>query len=183
MLTLSFDIGIKNLAFCLVDPSCQILCWEIVDISSDQGGKGDMDAMASKLVQFLDELTVNQLQDTKQLEVLIENQPVMKAPTMKSIQMIIYSYFKISSVHGLMDVQTKFVSASKKNKYMIQQGYDVKPKCYKSNKENSILCVKKYLESRNDGEHVTLLEKHRKKDDLCDSLLQILSYKNIPIAL
>ena len=49
--------------------------------------------------------------------VLIENQPVLKNPTMKSIQMILYSYFLISGVMNHNNgMKIHFITASNKLK-------------------------------------------------------------------
>lgn len=177
MIILSFDIGIKNMAYCLMDiENDKILLWDIIDIGGDK--KNDLNQMSTNLIEFLDDMLIKHLCDINKLEVLIENQPVMKAPTMKSIQMVIYTYFKIQQVHGSLNANIYLVSASRKNTYMKSKGYDIKAKTYKSNKDNSILFVKDYLIKQNDIDNINKLETYKKKDDLCDSLIQLLSFYN-----
>lgn len=177
MIVLSFDVGIKNMAYCLMDlDNDNILLWDIVDIGGDK--KNDLNQMSTNLIEFLDNILLSNLNDIEELEVLIENQPVMKAPTMKSIQMVIYSYFKIQQVHGSLNANISFVSATRKNTYMKSKGYDIKAKTYKSNKENSILFIKDYLAKKGDNDKISKLESYKKKDDLCDALIQLLSFYN-----
>lgn len=173
-LVLSFDIGIKNMALCLMDANECILKWCLLDITSSK--KNDLDSMSRILIQELDNLVIDYLDSSVPLVVLIENQPVMKAPTMKSIQMIIYTYFKVLEIHEARDVKIHLVSAMKKNTYMKSKGYDIKAKDYKSNKANSIKFVEDYLTTLDDQVNLEYLKMMKKKDDICDALIQILSY-------
>lgn len=173
-LVLSFDIGIKNMALCLINSDKRILKWGLIDITSER--KNDLDAMSKILVTELDQLVLDHLDTEYSLVILIENQPVMKAPTMKSIQMIIYTYFRILEVHEERNIKIHLVSAMRKNMYMKSKGYDIKAKDYKSNKINSIKFVEDYLISNNDQENLEYLRALKKKDDICDAFLQILSF-------
>ena len=165
---LSFDVGIKNLAFCLLHvPSQSIEKWECVDIGADK-----LDDIATNLYNVLDDMFLHS--DHMHLHILIENQPVLKNPTMKSIQMLIYSYFKLLDVHGHCATKISFVSAGKKNTYLKDKGFPVKPKDYKSNKIQSIAFVNAWINDKNRSWCETL-GKHKKQDDLCDALLQILA--------
>ena len=140
MKILSFDIGIKNLAYCLLDDKGLIEDWGILNISIDpvcshcnkqNGNHCDKTAKyiindnfylcsSHKLLKcykdkkkknipkknnpMLD-LGKNMVDILNKKEnflnvdlVIIENQPALKNPTMKSIQMILYSYFLINGV-------------------------------------------------------------------------------------
>ena len=180
-LVLSFDVGIKNMAICLMDmsqPKGVILKWGIIDITSDK--KNDLNSMSINLINELDQFVLDFLEQGSRwsLQVLIENQPVMKAPTMKSIQMIIYTYFQILGIHEGHDLKIFMVSAMKKNTYMKAKGYDIKAKDYKSNKSNSIKFVETYLKEQGDDLHLTYLDGLKKKDDVCDALIQIFAFLN-----
>jgi hypothetical protein len=63
---------------------------------------------------------------------------------------------------------------------MISKGYELKNKDYKSYKQNSIKYITEFLskfpEEHRNNKYVKTIEKAKKKDDLCDSLLQILAY-------
>ena len=181
-LVLSFDVGIKNMAVCLMimsGPNRRILRWGIIDITSEK--KNDLNSMSINLINELDQFVLDNL-DSKEkwsLKVLIENQPVMKAPTMKSIQMIIYTYFQILGIHEGQDLKIFLVSAMKKNTYMKSKGYEIKAKDYKSNKLNSIKFVEDYLTEQDDQSHLSYLQSLKKKDDVCDALIQIFAFLNI----
>lgn len=178
-LVLSFDVGIKNMAVCLMNISNKknvILKLGIIDITSE---KKDLNSMSINLINELDQFVMEYLDGKWSLQVLIENQPVMKAPTMKSIQMIIYTYFQILGIHEGQDIKIFMVSAMKKNTYMKSKGYDIKAKDYKSNKENSIKFVEDYLTSQDDKMQLNYINTLKKKDDVCDALIQIFAFLNI----
>ena len=58
--------------------------------------------------------------------ILIENQPVLKNPTMKSVQMILYSYFLINGVIKNTVKEIKFISA--RNKLKVYDGPPIEVK-------------------------------------------------------
>ena len=104
--------------------------------------------------------------------IIIENQPVLKNPTMKSIQIMLYSYFLIRNKNINL---IKLVNAS--NKLKVYKGNipsdekenidNIKDK-YRKNKMTAILHAKLMID--ND----LILEKynnHKKKDDLADAYL------------
>ena len=146
MKILSFDVGIKNLSFCLLNDSI-IEDWGILNICTDDvcdhknaktgqrcdksvkyvckgGGFSPISEFKvcsghKKLKQYSDKKFKCQskkknpmldqgkrIVETLQKKdiflqvdlVVIENQPALKNPTMKSIQMILYSYFLIQGV-------------------------------------------------------------------------------------
>jgi hypothetical protein len=125
-------------------------------------------------------------------EVVIENQPALKNPRMKSIQMFIYSFFFIGGKTGrLRDLnQVAFFSATKKlnptnivedilkkNKKITGQepaGKEEEPlseyRAYKKRKNDSIFIVSCVLDEMDEWKRFFL--SHPKKDDLADSLLQ-----------
>lgn len=105
--------------------------------------------------------------------IVIENQPVMKNPKMKSIQMILFTYLQLK----FPEINVDFINASEKLKYCKKQGLiESVPKTYKENKLTSIKVVMKLISEMTD-----FLEKFKletKKDDLADVILQSLAYKN-----
>ena len=128
-------------------------------------------------------------------EVVIENQPALKNPRMKSIQMFIYSFFFIGGKNGrLSDLnQVAFFSATKKlnptnivedilkkNKKITNDepvSKDEEPlseyRAYKKRKNDSIFIVSCVLDEMDEWKKFFL--SHPKKDDLADSLLQGIS--------
>ena len=171
MRVLSFDIGIKNLAFCYTDEG-RIIQWDVVDISDKT-----VSAVCERCMRALHE----RFGSAPFLDmVLIENQPVQKNPTMKTIQIVVFSYFlRAKTIDGTVG-SIHFVSAGKKNKLAETFGFEVSTKSkYTRAKKLSILCVKHILE--NDSvvtewnEHFM---KHKKKDDLADAYMQLLAHIN-----
>ena len=105
--------------------------------------------------------------------IIIENQPVLKNPTMKSIQMMLYSYFLIKN-KNISNIL--LVNAS--NKLKVYKGKlteedkilmnNIKDK-YKKNKNLSIIHTKYYLSENK--EFYDFFMNNKKKDDLADAYL------------
>jgi len=108
-------------------------------------------------------------------KVLIENQPVLKNPTMKSIQMMVYSYFIYFGIRENKVEKIQLCSAMNKlnqiNKLKIEKLKEMEftKETYKNRKESSVKVAKKLLENTNWSEY---LSNHTKKDDLTDCFLQ-----------
>ena len=117
-------------------------------------------------------------------KVVIENQPALKNPTMKTIQMIVYSYFLINGItnqdSNIEDIQ--MINA--RNKLKAYEGpvvpCDIKDK-YKRTKFLGIqYCLSMIVESEQDDQWLNLFTTSKKKDDLADAYLQgifVLKYK------
>jgi hypothetical protein len=136
------------------------------------------------------------LQEKKELlkadVVLIENQPSMKNPTMKSIASGLYDFYMI---RGLLDKVpesnikiVKFMSPSNKLKLVddgqtkqvvIYKAESKESKAYKLTKDLSVKYAKELIIDMK--EWLTFFNNQKKKDDLADALLQGLYYyeKNI----
>ena len=122
-------------------------------------------------------------------EVLLENQPCLKNPVMKSIQMIIYGFFNYQSVLlGRKIENIKLINASNKlkvgkdfheinNKECITK---IKNK-YTRNKKLAIEYTNWILINRvnNYEELLEYFNNNKKKDDLSDAFLQGLYYINL----
>jgi hypothetical protein len=178
MKILSFDVGIKNLAYCLLDTEDKsILDWNIINISVDTTCdhiiKGKCcDKTATKIIKdgefklctghtklkcykdkkmknppklenrmlSLGKQIVKKLDEKKNFlnmdVVCIENQPALKNPTMKSVQMIIYSYF-------LMNGQAKDIQMiNARNKLKVYTGPKIECDIKESYKRNKVLAIK-----------------------------------------
>lgn len=108
--------------------------------------------------------------------VIIENQPCMKNPTMKSIQIIVYSYFYIRGMYN-KDYESRmlkdivFISAGNKLKVYDGPPIEINVKSrYTKNKKLGIEHTK-YLLKHHD-EYLSFFDSHKKKDDLADAFLQ-----------
>ncbi len=174
---LSFDIGIKNMAYCLMNDEGIIIKLGILDISNN---KNKLDDVGNILIEKLNELIIEieEYNRIDLLEVLIENQPSLLNPVMKSIQMIVYSYFLIRNVDGIIKNKIELVSPSRKLIYM-KENNDINlifEKTYKNNKKNSIDFVMNYLNKNElNKKWIDYLKIIKKKDDISDTIIQALT--------
>lgn len=138
--------------------------------------------------------------------VLVENQPTLKNPTMKSVQVAIHTYFVTMGAYAGCVGAVRLVSATRK---LVGQPPVQKPSAptdqpegvskakkdrdaYKARKAQSIELCRAFLRdaitsSEGTGgadpssaarRHLAMLEKAKKKDDLADALLQAVWFTN-----
>jgi hypothetical protein len=111
-------------------------------------------------------------------EVLIENQPCLKSPAMKSIQILLYSYFIMKGIINTESIidNIKMISASNKlkncDKDLINLDH-IKSKYTKRKKLGIAYCESLIL---NDTTNHQYFISNKKKDDLADSMLQGVYY-------
>ena len=109
--------------------------------------------------------------------VLIENQPCMRNPTMKSIQIIIYSYFIIKGLKNEESNIKKVEFISPTNKLKVYDGpkleFKVKSK-YTIRKKSAIIHSRYFL--KDNQKRLDFFNSNKKNDDLADSFLQGLYY-------
>lgn len=105
--------------------------------------------------------------------IVIENQPSLTNPTMKSISMLLLSYF-IMKKHP----NVEFISPSGKLKVNEQLTKAILAKCptkpikYETTKSLGVIYTKKLLEEfKNDSKWAQMLDDTKKEDDLCDAFL------------
>jgi DNA-binding Lrp family transcriptional regulator len=193
---LSFDIGIKNLSYCLVKSELnnyninkiEIIDWDIINILKDNEKVKsiNIDELSKRLYIKLNEVFKDKEFDI----VLLENQPVLKNPVMKSVQMLIYGFFLYQKTNLIKNIKLiKLINASNKLKIGLLlnnefkelkknidiKDYNTKIK-YSINKKKAIdytLLYLNYLKLNNYKEFFNL---HKKKDDLADSFLQSIYY-------
>lgn len=199
----AFDVGITNLALCIMEDN-KIIKWEILNLTSDHnkcckilrnkkqcskiGHYKDNNGMlycsthkTSDCIKSSDKdnlysygVNMYKLLDNipeliKCSNILIENQPVLTNPTIKSISMLLFSYFinknpNVRFINAIVKLnydkeRTKEYLKSSKNKY-------------KSRKELSILYASEILNNVViDDSILTYYNSNKKKDDLADALL------------
>jgi len=218
MKLLSFDIGIKNLAFCVLekkDDSLDILDWGILNVSvdpicqhcnlktnsqCDKSAKYKCDELLLcsshfKLKQYSDKKFKkipkqkdHMLEQGKQIvtilqenphflqvdKVVIENQPALKNPTMKTIQMIVYSYFLMNGITNQDSKIEDIQMINARNKLKAYTGpvipCDIKDK-YKRTKFLGIQYCLSMIINQSD-QWINLFTTSKKKDDLSDAYLQ-----------
>jgi len=160
MIILSFDIGIKNLAYCMIDTETNdILDWNILDCS------GTNETLT--VIKTLDEINYILEADI----ILLEKQPSFN-PKMRNISTALYVYFTLRIQH-------------EKNALCKIMFYQPKYKLMCSNTKIEHKTKNKYLQNKKLGiehtrelikTHQDFFEKHKKKDDLADCYLQAISY-------
>lgn len=208
MLLIGWDVGIKNLSYCLVeynDNNYVIKDWNIIDLRHDNEEKQEVinssnsntevkvktkEKKCSKIsLKDLSRNLYKKLEENSSFSnfdyVIIENQPVLKNPTMKSIQMILYSYFSFKSL-GIENFKDLLLMNAS-NKLKVYKGdvdseemekiNKLKSK-YSRNKKLSILHTNLLLKEHeyNSKNWCEFFNKNKKKDDLADSFLMILYY-------
>jgi hypothetical protein len=104
--------------------------------------------------------------------VVLENQPVLKNPTMKSIQMFIYSYCLLNGITNI-----NLFNANKKLNIYDGPDIDTKgKKDYALRKYLSIEYTKYFLIKNEFNNELEYFKTHKKMDDLADCYLQGLTY-------
>lgn len=172
---ISFDIGINNLAYAIVSRDMEIIEWEVMKIGES---KQSMNKLCEQLLTLLNEKFAKRMLTDH--VVLIENQPVNKNPTMKSVQMIVFTFFNLLKLNNSIEnMQVCFVSASNKLKCIHKpEGIDsiTASTKYAANKKKSILICEHYLErfikTTSAMDWNKFFKSHKKRDDLADSFLQ-----------
>jgi hypothetical protein len=182
--TMSFDIGIKNLSCCamrLTDGKCEILEWAVLPLI-DKNAKAkniDMETLSLSIFTVLDDL-MERLEGMEPSvdfvdNVLLESQPCMKNPTMKSVQVMIYSYFMMRKHQQGNVGAVHLVFAGAKNNatfhpYTLPAPTKANMKPYELRKWQSVEYTKLYI--ANDEELVKLFSAHKKTDDIADCFTQ-----------
>lgn len=183
----------KEAKFCFIDDITQCWCDEHIE---ENKKKIDKKLHIKKMIS----ITNNKNQDLSQKmylkldseldflnvdEVIIENQPSLRNPIMKTISAFIYAYF---IMRGLIDKDktnsliksVKFVSPLNKLKVddkTTKETLQDKNK-YKLTKNLGI----KYCLSLINDKDKEILNKYKKKDDMCDCFLQGFHYLFSPIS-
>jgi len=148
-------------------------------IVKQNASKAPIEIIKFNLIKSLDKINFNNID-----YVLIENQPSMKNPKMKSVADTLYSWFLI---RGIVDKKInnlkKVLYLSPSNKLKINDKdlnkeinqINDKTKKYKFTKETAVIYTKKIL--KNDKWY-DFLDNNKKKDDLCDCFLQGIYFLN-----
>lgn len=233
MRILSFDVGVRHLAFVdvtlgpsssvnvfNVSPSTQFCIhkWEVIDMIPDdkedvvkdvsKNGNKRKTAKTTKVdpirraIEALDERVFDDPTVTWDV-VLIENQPVLKNPVMKTIQVAIHTYFTMLSIHFDNVGIVKLASPSLKSKLFnlkVISDSDEQPQQqrhkieltttaaattkgttkekldYKTRKALSIQAVALIM-NVSCPSWQEVFQRSKKKDDLADCLLQAIAYR------
>lgn len=166
---LSFDIGLRNFAFCRVnyiEGECTIKDWNNINLRGET-----VEACSSACIAFLKEYT-NNLQDNHNTYVVIERQMPQNTSCM-CLSHAVFAFF----LTRFKDMNVSFVGANEKP--LVSAG--------KTRKVEAIKTITRYLITT--PRHAAFKDwflAQNKKDDLADCLLQILAtatkieYKPVP---
>ena len=191
MLYISFDIGVKNLALCILkqtDSLIKVIDWRVITLAEKKKDINGLNTISENLFYELDNIvgSIEELKYEKIDYVLIENQPSNLNGIMKSIQLLIFSYFMLLKHWDKLNMNVLLINASLKLQY-----HTFKPEPlikFDSQRTKKEQKRDKYRNNKNDGIEITkyyikdnkilydYFTKHKKKDDLADTLLQTVSY-------
>lgn len=159
---LSIDVGIKNLAMCMIDENTQnIKYWDVSGVPPEHkdGLYPCFREHLSERKWVLDATTI-----------LIEKQPGQNKK-MKTVENFLHAYFVIKSPQSetiIYDARHKVPDVAGPGKTR-----------YRQRKQTAIIRCKDFVENGpNNKEWVDHFNKSKKKDDLADTVLQALSYIN-----
>ena len=208
---LSFDVGIKNLAYCSLNDKKEILDWGIINLDKNPKCQCGLQKECQKSATFivtcdngetkysctthtkkykkkkkinadrdifnLSKIMINELNSKEDFlnhdVICIENQPALKNPVMKTVQMILYSYFMIEGATKDKPVeQVHMINA--RNKLKVYKGPPVECKYKEKYKRNKYLSVEytKNMILNQEEKFIELFTESKKKDDLADAYLQ-----------
>ena len=146
-----------------------------------------------KLDELMADITKNTDINSDMIDyILIENQPSLKNPKMKTIQVLVYSYFMIRTKIDVVDTDNndncdnmtntpniQFISALGKLKYCkdeeIEKMFNHLKSKYTIRKKKGIEYCKLYMGDK-DIANNNFFESNKKKDDLADSYLQAIQF-------
>lgn len=138
--------------------------------------------------QFIDTIYDIDNKIVRNLDIYIENQPVLKNPIMKTISIVLYTYFNMKKINFPNKIKSvNFVSATVKTKSNlynhIKQNYNLLTKLitdnsYQNRKKYCIDIAKDIIYQLNNSFFnavaLSIFELSKKKDDLADTLLYVL---------
>lgn len=191
MIYISFDIGIKNLALCILEYNnneISIIDWRVITLFDKKKDVNGINSLFEILFLELDNIIglLKELNHDYIDYVLIENQPSNLNGIMKTVQLLIFSYFSLLNHWDKIVDNVLLINASLKlqnhnynpdipikidtTKTKKQQKNDK----YRINKYLGIEITKYYIKNNTFLNEYFI--KYKKKDDLADTLLQTVSY-------
>jgi len=177
MRLLTIDVGIKNLSYCLVDlvdgdSQVTIVDWDCSssidpDVNTKKCALEDLtEATLALLSKRFDGEEVIDL-------VVIENQPMMLNGLMKSIAMVIYTYFNMVRIQQGTVGRVVFTNATNKLKVVKNKGSVATKLTYAQRKKRSIQLAREYLLDIA-PDRIVWFDGLKKADDYGDTLLYAL---------
>ena len=132
---ISFDIGIKNLAICLIEASCvqdfTIIEWETISLTTQVKGTPRITTLINKLVDVLHRF------DSRQIDVVLIETQSKRSATLQGISIAIYTFFK--STRGGDHINNKKKSSKKTTNDNINNNTTDNTDIIGDNDENTII--------------------------------------------
>jgi hypothetical protein len=154
---LSIDVGIKNLAMCIMSDEKKIMFWEVDGVPPLHN-----DGLFLSMKKHLDDRDFSTV-----IKVLIEKQPD-KNRGIKSIEHFLHTYFLCHDKEVIIwDARHKIPDVVGPGKAQ-----------YNKRKKASVDRCRLFLDENN-TEWIEQFDKSKKKDDLADTVMQALSYMNM----
>ena len=193
---LSFDIGIKNMAYCFVkvcdngnengNGKKEIVFKNLNKTDLNLSKKANIQNIIENTIEFLDNLINHELSidiDDK-LIVLIECQ---MTSVMRTIQTTINTYFKMLNRYESYQIETNYVSPKHKLNIINKYQDKVASNSYKQNKIDAIYFCQYLLENtykdidinshaNNEKKFIDIYNGLKKKDDISDAFLMVIYY-------
>jgi len=162
---LSIDVGIRNLAMCLIDSEKIVRQWDVSGVPPESS-----DGLYPCMRKHLDDRPWVLDADV----VLIEKQPD-RNKKMKMVEHFLHAYFVIK----IPDKETIIYDARHKIPDVVGAGKAQ----YRKRKQTSIDRCKEFLEKGPEGNRdwIETFKKSKKKDDLADTVMQALSFNRTTV--
>jgi hypothetical protein len=167
---LSIDPGIVNLSYFYGDTTPNIIKWETLCVTENNCKKMKLEELIECMLITLNE---NFNENFEADIVLIENQPALLNGNMKTISVVIYTYFNMMRLQYGNIKEVQFISAT--NKLKCKKGIDLKTDTYKDRKKASIDIIKLYITDFFPT-YSTWFNNMKKKDDASDCANQAIYY-------
>jgi Poxvirus A22 protein len=171
---ISFDIGIKNMAYChasIINKELVLKNLNKTDLNISKKANSQM--IIDTTLEFLENLIHNELQldPSVPLVILVESQ---MTSIMKCIQTTIHTFFKCIGKYEGYQINT--YSLSPKHKLSFMENYQGDNN-YKNNKRNAISFTKELLENKyKNDDFLDIYNSTKKKDDISDAFLMVIYY-------
>jgi hypothetical protein len=167
---LSIDPGIVNLSYFYCDTTPAIIKWETLCATENNCKTMKLEELIECMLITLNE---NFDENFEADIVLIENQPALLNGNMKTISVVIYTYFNMMRLQYGNIKQVQFISAT--NKLKCKKATNIKTDTYKDRKKASIDLIKLYIEELFPN-YLTWFNSMKKKDDASDCANQAIYY-------
>ncbi len=176
---LSIDVGIKNLSYCYArkeDDGIKILKWKNISIIDKKCNTAQLNELTRCMIDCLK--TEFDSEFLKYVNhVIIENQPGLINRTMKSLSIVIYTFFMMNDVNVNFIAAINKLKCSKCQELLKQNSYNLKK--YQDRKKLSIDSTIEYVKNDYNNinkDYVDFYNKSKKKDDLADCFLYIVYF-------